>query len=160
VTPFSYLQPTAASLIWGLVATVPLLLGLAWILSSQWPPARRLVGLVVEQLGPLLAGQSLLGLAAVALVAGLSEEVLFRGVIQPGLSRWLPVEAALMVTSILFGLVHFASRSYALFAMIMGLYLGTLFQLAGNLFAPIVAHAGYDLVALLWVARRHGVAAG
>jgi membrane protease YdiL (CAAX protease family) len=37
----------------------------------------------------------------------------------------------------------------------MGLYLGTLFVITGNLFAPIVAHAAYDFVALVWLARRH-----
>jgi membrane protease YdiL (CAAX protease family) len=35
----------------------------------------------------------------------------------------------------------------------MGLYLGILFQLTGNLLAPVVAHATYDFVALLWVSR-------
>jgi CAAX protease family protein len=155
VTPFSSLQLDVVGLIWGLSATVPLLLALLWMLGSRIGPVRRLVGLVLEQLGPMLASQPLIALAALAVVAGISEEVLFRGVIQPGLTRWLPAGAALLVTSLLFGLVHFASRTYAIFAALMGLYLGALFLLVGNLFAPIVAHATYDFVALVWVARRH-----
>ena len=91
--------------------------------------------------------------------AGVSEEILFRGVIQPGLTRWMPAGTALLITSVLFGLVHFASRSYALFATIMGCYLGMLFQLTGNLFAPMVTHATYDFVALIWVSRRVAVSA-
>jgi len=155
VTPFSSLHPDLDGLIWGLTGTLPLLLALLWILRSRLGPVRRLVGLVLEQLGPMLAGQPLTGLAALAAVAGISEEVLFRGVIQPGLTRWLPAGTALLVTSLLFGLVHFASRTYVIFAALMGLYLGALFQLVGNLFPPIVAHATYDFVALVWVARRH-----
>jgi membrane protease YdiL (CAAX protease family) len=65
----------------------------------------------------------------------------------------MPAGLALLATSLLFGLVHFASRSYAVMASIMGLYLGILFQLTGNLLAPVVAHATYDFVALLWVSR-------
>jgi CAAX protease family protein len=125
------------------------------MLRSKVGPVQRLVALVLEHLGPMVTRQSLVGLAALALVAGISEEVLFRGVIQPGLARWLPIGAALIVTSLVFGLVHFASRTYAIFAALMGVYLGALFQLADNLFAPIVAHAIYDFVALVWVARRY-----
>jgi membrane protease YdiL (CAAX protease family) len=127
------------------------------MLRSKAGPVRRLIALVLEHLGPMVAEQSLAGLAALAVVAGVSEEVLFRGVIQPGLARWLPAGAALMITSLLFGLVHFASRTYAIFAALMGVYLGVLFHLAGNLFAPMIAHAAYDFVALVWVARRYAV---
>jgi uncharacterized protein len=155
ITPFSALQPNVVGLVWGLTATVPLLLALLWMLRSRMGPVRRLVVLILEQLGPLLGSQPPVALAALAVVAGISEEVLFRGVIQPGLGRWIPAGGALVLTSLLFGLVHFASRTYAIFAALMGLYLGALFQLAGNLFAPIVTHATYDFVALVWVARRH-----
>jgi membrane protease YdiL (CAAX protease family) len=37
----------------------------------------------------------------------------------------------------------------------MGVYLGTLFLVQGNLLAPIVTHALYDFVALVWVAHRY-----
>jgi len=158
LTPFSYFHPDPAGLLWGLAAVLPLLAGLAWMLNSNWRPVRQLVALVVERLGAMLAGQSVAGLAALATVAGVSEEVLFRGVVQPGLARSMPAGLALLGTSLLFGLVHFASRSYAILATIMGLYLGILFQLTGNLLAPIVAHAAYDFAALLWVSRLGAVA--
>ncbi|HSJ76602.1 MAG TPA: CPBP family intramembrane glutamic endopeptidase [Gemmatimonadales bacterium] len=158
LTPFSYFHADPAGLLWGLAGVLPLLAGLAWMLSSSWRPVRQLVALVVEHLGDMLAGQSVGGLAALATVAGVSEEVLFRGVVQPGLARSMPAGLALLVTSLLFGLVHFASRSYAILATIMGLYLGILFQLTGNLLAPVVAHAAYDFAALLWISRLRAVA--
>lgn len=153
ISPFQSLRPSFAALAWGIIATLPLLLGLWWMLTTGWGPVRRLVEFVVEQLGPLLAGCSAVELAALAAVAGIGEEVLFRGVIQAGLARLLPVGLALVVASALFGLVHFATRAYALLAGIMGLYLGVLFLVQGSLLAPILTHALYDFVALVYVAR-------
>ena len=155
VSPLQELRLSAGGVLWGLVATVPLLLGLWWMLTSSIPWIRRLVALVVTQLGPLLDSQSMAGLAALACIAGIAEEVLFRGLIQPGLALWLTPWGALLVTSVLFGLVHFASRAYAAFATVMGMYLGALLLLVDNLLAPIVTHGVYDFVALVYVARRY-----
>lgn len=155
ISPLQQIQPSFAALGWGVAATLPLLLGLAWMLSARGGPAQRLVSLVVEQLGALLARRSAVELALLAAVAGISEEVLFRGVVQVGLAKMLPEWWALLAASVLFGLVHFASRTYAVLAGIMGLYLGALFLAQGSLLAPIVTHALYDFVALVYVARRY-----
>ena len=125
------------------------------MLASTSEPIRKLVGLVIEQIGPLLAPLSRMELALLAVVAGLSEEILFRGVIQVALTAWLSPEWGLLITALLFGLVHFASPTYALFAGVMGVYLGLLFLTQGNLLTPVVTHSLYDLVALIAVARRY-----
>ena len=93
-----------------------------------------------------------------ATVAGIGEELLFRGLIQNALARLIPSPASLLATSILFGLAHFVTSTYALIAGLMGLYLGGLFLLQGSLVAPIVTHAVYDFFALLLVARRYTIA--
>jgi uncharacterized protein len=162
VAPLQKLGPAAPAFLWGSLATLPLLVGLAWMLASPSKPIRKLVGFVVEQIGPLLAPLSWLELALLAAVAGLSEEILFRGVIQVALTAWLTPGWALLITAILFGLVHFASPTYALFAGAMGVYLGLLFLTQGNLLTPVVTHSLYDFVALIAVARRYrdGAAAG
>jgi CAAX protease family protein len=126
------------------------------MLTTGWSPIRRLVTLVTEQIGPALAGCSVAELALLALAAGGSEEVLFRGVIQTGLGRAVPAWLALIVASAAFGLVHFASRAYAVVAGVIGIYLGALFLVQGSLLAPIITHALYDFVALLYVARPGG----
>ncbi len=137
------------------MAAVPLLLGLRWTLRTSAKSMRRLVALVVEQLGPLLAPRSLVELALLAALAGVAEEVLFRGVVQVGLARVLPEGGALVVASAAFGLAHFITPAYALLAGLAGLYLGGLFLFQGSLTAPIVAHAVYDVVALNYVARLY-----
>ena len=154
VSPLEKIQPSFGAFIWGMVATVPLGAGLAWMLTTEWPPIRRLVALVTAQIGPALAGCSAAELGVLAVAAGVSEEALFRGVIQAGLTRALPAWLALVLASAAFGLVHFASRTYTVLAGIIGVYLGALFLVQGSLLAPIVTHALYDFVALLYVARR------
>lgn len=137
------------------MAAVPLLLGLRWTLTTGATPVRRLVALVVEQLGPLLAPRSPIELVLLAVLAGFAEEILFRGVVQVGLARVLPESGALVVASAAFGLAHFITPTYALLAGLAGLYLGGLFLLQGSLTAPIVAHVLYDVVALHHVVRLY-----
>ena len=137
------------------MAAVPLLLGLRWILTSDMKSVRRLLALVVEELGPLLAPRSPLQLVLLAALAGFAEEILFRGVIQAGLARVLPESGALVVASAAFGLAHFITPTYAILAGLAGLYLGGLFLFQGSLVAPIVAHAVYDVVALNYVVRLY-----
>jgi membrane protease YdiL (CAAX protease family) len=110
---------------------------------------------VVEQLGALVSALSTSELALLAALAGISEEVLFRGVVQVALAGVLPEALALVAASVLFGLVHFATKTYAILAGVMGLYLGALFLIQGNLLAPIITHALYDFIALIYVARRY-----
>lgn len=155
LSPLTWFHPSFISLTWGVAATVPLLLGLMWMLSSGWKPIRSLVQLVLEQLGPWLVRCSVLELAALAAIAGISEEILFRGTLQVGLAQRVGEGWALLAASAAFGLIHFASRAYAVMAAVMGLYLGALFVLQGNLLAPVVTHALYDFVALLGVTRRY-----
>ena len=137
------------------MAAVPLLLGLRWTLTTGSNSVRRLVALVVEQLGPLLAPRSPVELALLAALAGFAEEILFRGVVQVGLAGILPESGALVVASAAFGLAHFITPTYAALAGLAGLYLGGLFLLQGSLIAPIVAHAVYDIVALNCVVRLY-----
>jgi uncharacterized protein len=133
-----------------------MLVGLAWILTTPWRPARDLVALVTDELGPLLAGRSLLQLGLLAFLAGVAEEVLFRGVMQTALDRALREPIAVLVAGAIFGLAHFVTSTYALLAALVGVYLGGVFLVSGNLLAPILAHALYDFVALIALDSRHG----
>ncbi|MGI8817578.1 MAG: CPBP family intramembrane glutamic endopeptidase, partial [Gemmatimonadales bacterium] len=153
ISPLEQLHPTAGAFAAGAAAAVPLLVGLRWTLTTSTRAIRRLVALVVEQLGPLLALRSPVELVLLALMAGFAEELLFRGVVQAGLARVLPDWAAVLVSGAAFGLAHFITPAYALLAGVAGVYLGGLFWLEGSLTAPIVAHAFYDIVALNYVAR-------
>jgi membrane protease YdiL (CAAX protease family) len=142
-------------LLLGVLAALPLLAGLLWTLRTRSKPIKHLIDVVQDQLGPLVASRSAGELALLAALAGLAEEVLFRGVMQGELARRLPNFVALLLTSVAFGLAHFLTLSYAVLAGVGGLYLGALYWSQGNLVIPIVAHAIYDVVALLQLARMY-----
>ena len=98
---------------------------------------------------PLFRRASVFDLLIVAALAGLGEELLFRGVLQDEFGIW--------IASAVFGLLHGPSRELwplAVWATGMGLLLGALYQASGNLFVPALAHALYDGAALVYVRRR------
>jgi membrane protease YdiL (CAAX protease family) len=80
--------------------------------------------------------------------------MLFRGVIQDAIQRaTTSAAAAILLAGLLFGLVHAVTLSYAIFATLVGIYLGWLFIADGDLTAPIVAHGVYDFIALAYLAK-------
>jgi membrane protease YdiL (CAAX protease family) len=50
-----------------------------------------------------------------------------------------------------FGLAHPISTTYAVLASLIGIYLGFLFVATDNLLVPIVTHAAYDFLALVYL---------
>ena len=152
-SPLAQLRVDPSGVGWGIAATLPLCLGLAWCLRTRFAPVVRLVRLVDERVRPLFEGCSLPELALVAALAGVGEEAFFRGVLQSTLADHVPGWMALIATAALFGLAHFLTREYAVVAGIVGLYLGLVFLLSGNLLVPMLAHGLYDLVALSVLAR-------
>ena len=151
--PFGQIRLDAVSVGYGIAATLPLLGVLRWCLRTEWGPMRRLVSLVENHLTPYLAGASAGGIVLLSLMAGIGEEVLFRGVIQAGLGERLPAWLAVGIAALLFGVAHWLTMSYAVFAALIGVYLGVLFLVTGNLLVPAVTHALYDVVALSVLVR-------
>ena len=85
------------------------------------------------------------------LLPGLSEELLFRGVMLPALGL---NHLAVIVSSICFGVLHLSGSgqwAYVVWASIVGIILGYSAFLSGNLLIPIVAHVVTNLVSsYLW----------
>ena len=142
---------------WGTLAAVPLILGL--LLLDRFPCGLwgELQQTVERRLLPWIRHWSVLDMALISLAAGFGEEMLFRGLLQVGLADGLPgtggVVFALVAASVVFGICHWITNSYALLAGVMGLYLGVLLLITENLLAPIATHAVYDFVALLYLTR-------
>ena len=82
--------------------------------------------------------------------------MLFRGLIQGALGRWLGPGPGLALASLCFVLLHPITPAYVVIASLMGAYLGGVWLASGNLLVVIVAHALYDFVALLILLRGPG----
>ena len=82
-------------------------------------------------------------LVLISLLAGIAEEILFRGVVQ--------ARFGIATASILFGLVHCVSPAYIFITTIMGFYIGMFFLFSGSLLVPVQLHFIYDLAALAYL---------
>ena len=141
----------------GAVATVPMVIALACIL--RWPigPFADLVKKMRQFSQAFLAPCGICGLALISLCAGLGEELLTRGFVQTLALQHMPQFAALVVTGVVFGIMHPISPAYVVVAAIIGVYLGIVWTLPlpqPDLAAPVTAHALYDFVALLVLCKN------
>ena len=148
-------QASAAG--WGLLATLPMLVGLVVLRKIQGGPLGELNQLVDKQLAPLFVETRLWELALIALAAGWGEELLFRGWLQTLVTRNIPGDAGLwigvLLSAAVFGLCHWITPAYALLTLLAGMYLGILFVASGNILTSVTTHALYDFVALVWITR-------
>lgn len=138
----------------GCLATAPMLILFSLLIRSRWPPFRRLRRQVRQLVRHLIQDATLLDIAALSVVAGVGEELLFRGVIQPLAIRWTTPEVGLAIASVLFGMAHAISRTYFILATVVSVYLGWLALYYGEIVTPIVTHALYDFCVLWWISRR------
>jgi len=71
-----------------------------------------------------------LQLLVISALAGIGEEALFRGVVQAAIGQWSGLPwLGLLVASVLFGLAHMITATYAVVAALIGAYLGWLLLL-------------------------------
>ncbi len=84
--------------------------------------------------------------AALAVTAGICEEVLYRGYLLYYLRLWLPGAAAVGAAIVVFGLAHaYQGARGILLTMLAGGAAMALYLLTGSLVAPMVLHATVDL---------------
>ncbi len=97
---------------------------------------------------PLFGRMGLAAVIVLGFAAGVGEEWLFRGIVQPLLG--------LVAASVLFGLAHVGSRRmlpFGVWATAMGAVMGWLALVTEGLTAPMVAHGVYDILALEYIRR-------
>jgi membrane protease YdiL (CAAX protease family) len=101
-----------------------------------------------------------------ALLSVLSEEMVFRGVVQSVL-RPFGVRAACVVSSLLFAAQHLLAEPFGAYRLILlfclGLVLAGSLESTGSLWYPVAVHAGWNLgaegLAMLWGRGVDAVAA-
>lgn len=141
------LQGTSESIFLGLGIALGIT-GASGVVYRLWPAYRQSADYYLELvLKPLV----LPDIIWLGLLPGMSEELLFRGVMLPavGLNT-----TGLVATSLLFGVLHLSGPGqwpYVVWASVVGLLLGFSAMATGNLLVPIVAHVATNLISsYLW----------
>ncbi|AFZ37185.1 Abortive infection protein [Stanieria cyanosphaera PCC 7437] len=135
------------ALIWGIGMAAGITVASSMI-YWLWPAYRQSADIYLELVIKPLVLPDLIWLG---LLPGLSEELLFRGVMLPALGLNL---AAVIISSLLFGVLHLSGAGqwpYVVWATIVGFALGYSALFTGNLLIPIIAHITTNLVSsVLW----------
>jgi membrane protease YdiL (CAAX protease family) len=141
---WGYLTVAVAS---GLPTTVGL--GLAYALALVLPPDTTVAALYRQ----MTWAAAVPFILCIALFPGFMEELLFRGYVQSRLLQRWPAWLAILVTSVLFALLHVAPHAIV-FAFPLGLWLGVLAWRTGSVWPGIVCHAFVNGAWNVWQVGR------
>lgn len=101
-------------------------------------------------------------LIGLAVLAGIGEELLFRGLIQGWVGKHLGSLAGIVAGAVVFGLAHAMSRAYFMVATALGALFGVAYTVTDSLQLVMVWHAVYDLIViavLRWYPQMFGLGA-
>lgn len=104
---------------------------------------------------------ALLFMAMAVLVAPLVEETLFRGYLYPLFARSFGIGPGIVVTGVLFGLMHGAQLGWTWGLVSMLIFVGIVFTIVrartGSVFASYLMHLGYNsLISFFAILGTHG----
>ncbi len=86
-------------------------------------------------------------------LAGLGEELLFRGFLQSWLSVAIGVYTAIILSSLIFALLHAMTLYYFAITFLLSLVFAVLFQTSQSMLLVVLIHAVYDVIALGVIAK-------
>ncbi len=126
-----------------------ILLGLSYLFEDWFKSYRTLKAIITKILGPISIPMALY----LAALSSISEEILFRGAIQPF--------AGLVLTSVLFGLLHLSHdgkiTSWSLWAFVAGLLMGWVYEDTGCLILPIITHFLVNTISIFSIRRDYAI---
>ncbi len=141
-------------------AAVPcgVLLGVAFYLigfaasCSRWTKTRSMNELLIT-LNQLFKNFTWPQIVIVSLLAGIGEEWLIRAVLQGFLVESFGPAIGIIGASLIFGLLHFMTKTYVVLTFLLGSLFGIAFYLTNSLFLVMVAHAVYDILAFAMIVK-------
>ncbi len=101
-----------------------------------------------EDIFPMVRQAHVVDLLVVAALAGIAEELMFRGMLQPRMG--------LVASSVLFGMLHGPELKLwplAAWATLVSIGFGLMYRQSENLALPVLVHGAYDALALLLIRR-------
>lgn len=157
INPFEFIIVNEQAVINGILGTLPLCLIFITLNQIQMDSLHKIREMLKDTLGPSLYQLHWTDLFVLAAIAGISEEILFRGVIQPWLENSWGVMGGILISSVIFGLVHAVTALYFVMATVVSIYLGLYldYDNTRNLLTPIIIHALYDFFAFVVILHSY-----
>lgn len=122
---------------------------LLWIMLAEQLPALKSSLDAMNMGNENIGGGSFIGAVVVAVIgAPLIEEIVFRGIVFRSLRRVSPAWVAILASSVLFGLYHM-NLVQIVYATLMGIVAGIIYEKSNNLLFPILVHVANNLVAAI-----------
>ena len=106
VNPLANLSLQPEALVWGLAGTAPLYLYFLFSYHLPYSELRAIKRFLVDRMGPLLETCHWSELLYLGLLAGITEETLFRGLLQPLLESHWGWAAGIILSNVLFASAH------------------------------------------------------
>lgn len=139
---FPFLRPSWHLVVWSIV----LMVGADIVIDYLTAASELFLPLPEEHratLEKVMAAPSLsafgMKLGLICLLPGICEEILFRGFCQTSLTAHLGTKPAIMITALLFALLHSNPWYFHLYVL-LGFLLSWLYAVSGTLWIPILAH--------------------
>ncbi|HEX8659664.1 MAG TPA: CPBP family intramembrane glutamic endopeptidase [Hymenobacter sp.] len=170
-----YFNPRRLGASWWLVAVAALIIVIlpfmssliAWNAGVHFPPAlhgfevwarasedraQALTKFLTQFNSPV---RFLIGVVVIAAVPAVSEELVFRGVIQKNLVRWFSPHVGVWLGAAIFSAIHFQFFGFVP-RFVLGLVLGYLYLWSGNILVSMAAHFAQNAFQLLilYLAQR------
>lgn len=151
VDPFANLFFSEPGILYGIIGTAPLFILFLALNQLKFNSVVEIRDSLLETLGPSLSKCHWSDLFVLAAIAGISEELVFRGVLQPYMENTWGMWQGLIISNIIFGFVHAITPLYAVLATLVGIYLGLYldYDSQRNLLTPIIIHGLYDFLVFL-----------
>lgn len=108
---------------------------------------------------PLLFGMTVL---AIIFLVPLAEEVLFRGILQRSIAKYLGRWQAIALSSIIFAFFHFSTtQGWNNIELILSLftlscYLGLIYEKRGSIWAPVGLHMAFNAISIAFILSMGG----
>ena len=153
--PGSFVSPAAAAVEIAAGAGVALFLVAAtYALERCLKPFE----LLAREFRAILGHLSRRQIVWIAMLSGAAEELVFRGTLQPWLGGMIGTTAALIVTSLVFGLLHFVPDRvflpWTIFATLVGFICGGLFVVFDSVIPPTITHTLLNAINLELIVNR------
>lgn len=101
----------------------------------------------------LFSGPFIVQIIGIGLILPICEEFIYRGLIYMRMRQYLSVNMSIMVSSLIFGIIH-GNPAQGMYGFLIGILFAYLFEKYGSLKAPVLAHISANMLSLVLAAAQ------